>query len=392
MESRRPIRVAQVTTTAVSVRYLLSDHIERLLSEGYEVDAVCGPDDSTSFVEDLGIRVVRIPFVREPSPLADLKTTRALWSLFRSRRYDIVHSHTPKAGLLSPLAGRLAGTPVVLHTVHGLLFHDRSRPTEKVLGAVCEFWTARFAHRLLSQSREDIKVAARVHLKSSDLVDYIGNGIDIRRFHPDVALGARDRLRAELGVRPGEVVVGMVGRLVQEKGFLEFVEAMRGVMAERPNVRTLIIGPTEKDQSDGLDPVALTATLDPSRTTWLGHRNDIAELYTAMDIFALPSYREGVPRALMEASAMGLPLVASNIRGCREVVRDGQTGLLVEPRQVQPLKAAILRLVDDEALRAKMGQAGRAHIAREFDAELVLDRLAAYYRNLVSSARLGGGK
>lgn len=389
MESRRPIRVAQVTTTAVSVRYLLRDHIERLLTEGYEVDVVCGPDDSTSFLEGLGIRVVQIPFVREPSPVADLKTTRALWSLFKSKRYDIVHSHTPKAGLLSPVAGRLARTPVVLHTVHGLLFHDKSRPMEKALGAVCEFWTAGFAHRLLSQSREDIQVAARVHLKAAERIDYIGNGIDIQRFNPGVAVGARDRLRAELGAGHDDVVVGMVGRMVREKGFLEFFEAMRQVMDVRPNVRMLLIGPTEKDQSDGLDPVALTSNLDPARTAWLGHRSDIPELYGAMDVFALPSYREGVPRALMEASASGLPVVATNIRGCREVVKDGETGILIEPRQVPPLRNAILRLVDDSALRTRMGQAGRAHIVKEFDAELVLDRLAAYYRNLVNTHRLG---
>jgi glycosyltransferase involved in cell wall biosynthesis len=257
---------------------------------------------------------------------------------------------------------------------------------------MCEFWTARFAHRLLSQSREDIQVAARVHLKSAELIDYIGNGIDIKRFHPGVAVGARERLRAELGIRSGEVVVGMVGRLVREKGFLEFFEAMREVMAIRPNVRTLIIGPTEKDQSDGLDPVALASTLDPSRTAWLGHRNDIPELYSAMDVFALPSYREGVPRVLMEASAMGLPVVASNIRGCREVLKDGETGILIEPRQVQPLRTAILRLVDDGTLRAAMGRAGRAHIEKEFDAELVLDRLAAYYRRTVNNERLRGSR
>ncbi len=282
-----------------------------------------------SFLEGLGIRVERIPFVREPSPLADLKTTHALWSLFRSRRYDIVHSHTPKAGLLSPVAGRLAGTPVVLHTVHGLLFHDRSRPVEKALGAVCEFWTARFAHRLLSQSREDLQVAARVHLKAPELIDYIGNGIDIKRFHPGVAVGARERLRAELGVGPGEVVIGMVGRLVREKGFLEFFDAMREVMKVRPNVRTLIIGPTEKDQSDGLDPVALASTLDPSRTTWLGHRSDVAELYSAMDVFraaVLPrGSSEGTDGSFRDGLAGGGEQYP-RLSGSRERRSDGDIG------------------------------------------------------------------
>jgi len=379
----RPIRIAQVATTAASIRYLLTDHIQRLTDEGYDVEAVCAPDDNLPKVERAGIRVRLIPFEREPSPRADLKTLLALRALFRERRYHVVHSHTPKAGLLAPLAGRLAGTPVVLHTVHGLLFHDRSPWQNKLLGGACELWTAKLAHRLLSQSREDIDVVRRVHFKRADAVDYIGNGIDIARFSPDVAARAREATRAALGIAPGEVVVGMVGRLVREKGFVEFFEAMRRAMAARSVVRTLIVGPNDKGQSDGLNPETFAATLDPARTTWLGHRDDLPELYAAMDVFALPSYREGIPRTLMEASAMGLPVVASNIRGCREVLKDGVTGILVEPRTVEPLAEAVLRLADDASLRARLGAAGRAHIVAAFDAPVVLDRLAAYYRRIV---------
>lgn len=385
--SSSPIRVAQVATTATSVRYLLADHIGRLTDEGYEVDAVCGLDDNIEEVERMGIAVRRIPFVRELSAAADLRTLRALWSLFRSRRYHVVHSHTPKAGLLAPVAAQLARTPVVLHTVHGLLFHDRSLARDKLLGGACELWTAKFSDRLLSQSREDIDVIARLHLKRADRVEHIGNGIDIRRFHPDVATTTRAHARSQLGIAAGDVVVGMVGRLVREKGFVEFFEAMRQAMADRPFVRTLIVGPDDPGQSDGLKRDDFGSTLDPQRTIWLGHRNDLPEIYSAMDVFVLPSYREGIPRTLMEASAMGLPVVASNIRGCREVARDGVTGILVEPRQVPTLHRAIVHLADDPDLRIKMGKAGREQIVAEFDASIVLDRLAAYYRRTVGDPR-----
>jgi glycosyltransferase involved in cell wall biosynthesis len=379
------LRIAQVATTASSVRFLLTDHIQRLKAEGYEVEAVCAPDGTIAEIERSGIRVRQIPFVREPSPLPDLRALEELWRLFRVERYDVVHSHTPKAGLLTPVAGRLAGIPHVVHTIHGLLFHDQSLLKDRLLGGACEWWTAGFAHRLLSQSREDIGVVTRLHMKSADRIFYIGNGIDIERFSPKVATRERESMRRALGFGPDDVVVGMVGRLVREKGFLEYFEAMRQVMAARPNARTLIVGPNDAGQSDGLDKKDFAATLDPQRTTWLGHRNDLPAVFSAMDVFALPSYREGIPRTLMEASAMGLPTVATNIRGCREVLLDGHTGLLVEPRQVPPLRDALLRLIDDGDLRRNMGATGRAHIEAEFDSRVVLDRLASYYRNLPAS-------
>jgi glycosyltransferase involved in cell wall biosynthesis len=173
--------------------------------------------------------------------------------------------------------------------------------------------------------------------------------------------------------------------LVQEKGFAEFFAAMRRVLGERAKARALIIGPVDPGQSDGLRPEDLVGELEPSRAIWLGHREDIADLYGAMDVFALPSYREGVPRSLMEASASGLAVVASNIRGCREVVRDGVTGILVEPREVDPLYRAILRLVDEPETRREMGRVGRAHIVENFNAAQVLDRLADYYRELTGT-------
>jgi glycosyltransferase involved in cell wall biosynthesis len=336
----------------------------------------------------MGIHVQVIPFVREPSPLADIKALRALHSLFRERRYHIVHSHTPKAGLLAPVAARLARTRVVVHTVHGLLFHSRSRVPEAVLGAACEFWTAGFAQRLLSQSREDIDVMRRVHLKAANRVAYIGNGIDVRRFCPASSDDVRQRVRAQLRIAPHEVVVGMVGRLVREKGFLEYATAMRQLMAEQRQARALIVGPIDPGQSDGLDPPHLLDQLDPRRAIVLGHRDDLPEIYAAMDIFALPSYREGVPRTLMEASAMALPVVATDIRGCREVVDPGITGLLCPPREVGPLQQAISTLVAAPELRLQMGAAGRKRIETYFDANMVLDRLAAYYRDLVHREKL----
>jgi len=186
----------------------------------------------------------------------------------------------------------------------------------------------------------------------------------------------------ELGISRQDVVVGMVGRLVREKGFVEFFRAMSRIMERRGNVRSLVVGAPDPGQSDGITQEVAISELSSPRAIWLGRRSDLPELYSAMDIFALPSYREGIPRTVMEASAMELPVVTSNIRGCREVVTDGVTGFLVEPREVLALSRAIEHLVDSEAMRAQFGQAGRRHVTAQFDARVVLDRLTSYYRSV----------
>jgi glycosyltransferase involved in cell wall biosynthesis len=157
-------------------------------------------------------------------------------------------------------------------------------------------------------------------------------------------------------------------------------------MAARQNVQMLLVAPTDAGQSDGINPDRLLGKFDRSRVLHLGYRSDLPELYSAMDVFALPSYREGIPRTVLEASAMELPVVASDIRGCREAVVDGLTGLLVEPRDPRSLAAAISSLVDDAEERKRMGKAGRQHVITEFDADLVLDRLSDYYRRVVGPA------
>jgi glycosyltransferase involved in cell wall biosynthesis len=380
---KRPIRVAQVATAGISVRLLLLDHIERLRALGYEVEAVCGDDADVESVRRRGIVVRTVPMEREPSLLPDLKAVVALARLFRERDYHVVHSHTPKAGLLAPVAARLACTPTIIHTIHGLLVHDRAPPLFKLAGAACEFWTGAWCQRLLSQSREDVDTAVQLGICPPDRIQHLGNGIDVRRFSKEAVPAARQQLRATFGFRDDDIVVGMVGRLVREKGFEEFFAAMGRVMGARPRVRALVVAPEDDDQSDRLDPQRLLERVDRARTVLLGRRDDLPELYAAMDLFVLPSYREGIPRTLMEASAMALPVIATRIRGCREVVREGETGLLLEPRDEAALERMLLRLIDEPATRARLGAAGCRHIRENFDSEAVLGRLATFYGKYV---------
>jgi glycosyltransferase involved in cell wall biosynthesis len=379
-----PLKIAQVAASDSAIRHLLLDHILSLDDQGHEVTAVCAPGKWTQELRQLGIDLETVDMARELSPFADLKSVRELCRLFRRRRFDVVHTHTPKAGLLGPLAAQLVGVTTVLHTVHGLLFHDRTPHGKRQAFWLAEKFTATFTDHLLSQSREDMHVAIQSRLCAADRITYLGNGIDLRRFSRRAVEGAREALRQRFGFGRTDFVVGSVGRLVYEKGYAELFEAAERISGSHPDIRFLIVGPQEPDQNDAVSPERITALSRSGVMVFAGWRNDMAECYAAMDAFLLPSHREGIPRALMEASAMELPVVATNVRGCREVVRQGETGLLIPMRDISAIVAAVEKLRADGALAAWMGRRGRQHIMENFDQQQVLARLCAFYSTLDS--------
>ena len=372
------LKIAQVATADVSIRFLLMDQIKALQSWGHEVIAVCHPGPWVEEIRGQGVTVETVPMQRELQPLRDLRSTEALYQCFRRHQFDIVHTHTPKAGLIAPLAARLARVPVVIHTIHGLLFHDRMPRWRCVLFWFPERFTASFCDFLLSQSREDLNRAARTRVCTVKKLRYLGNGIEIAGFSA-AGDGNRASVLRQLGLPDNSVIVGSVGRLVSEKGFHDLFAAAQRIRGCHSDVTFLVVGPQEPDQNDAISP-ELIASLQRSGTIrFLGWQGDMARWYSAMDIFVLPSYREGIPRACMEAAAMGCPVVATDIRGCREVVRNGETGILVPPRDPEALAVAIEKLIQNRELRRSMGQTGREHICSQFDLRLVLRRLQEFY-------------
>ena len=367
-----------MVTADISVRFLLVDHIQALRGMGHQVVAVCAPGP---FVEELraqGIEMALAPMTREPRPWRDLQSLRGLVRCFRENKFHVVHTHTPKAGLLGPLAARIAGVPAIVHTIHGLLFHDRQSRWEQSACWLPEKITATGSHHLLSQSREDVETCARRGLCSPEKITYLGNGVDIERFKP-AATETRRAARAELGFEASDFVIGSVGRLVYEKGFAELFAAAEITRAKFPDAKFVVIGPEEHDQKDAIPPACIADLAKRSIIRFAGMQPVMAKWYAAMDAFILPSHREGVPRACMEASASGLPVIASDIRGCREVVVNGVTGFLVPMKDAPQLADSIERLMENRDETACMGKRGRMHIAKNFNQRQVLERLCAFY-------------
>jgi len=384
-------RVAHIVPTDRIAHYLLRARLIRLREAGYETAVLCGraPSDGevdfTESLRDAGLDVCCVPFAREISPLTDWRCARALYRAARCGGYDIIHSHNPKGGLLGPPATRLAGGPAAVHTVHGFLFNERSTGLRRAAAVAAERWTAAWCDHLLFQSAEDHQYALDNRYKPGDRLHLIGNGIDESRFDPALYPDGRRSRREELGFGADDLVVGMVGRLVREKGFEEYFAMAGQLAASQPRARFLVVGIAEAEQSDAVDPHELIRRHGlAGRCHVLEQRGDMPELYLAMDAAVLPSYREGIPRALMEASAMALPVAATDIRGCREVVAHGETGLLYPLGDQPAFAGAVERLLGSEGLRRTLGSAGRRRIIDGFTEGATAGRVAACYEGILA--------
>ena len=377
-------RVAHVTTVDLSLRYLLLNQLERIRDEGYEVVGISADGPDVVEVEARGIPHFAVPMTRRFTPLADLRALWALTRLMRRERFDVVHTHTPKAGLLGQLAARLSGVPVVVNTLHGFYFHEGTKPLPRRFYIWMERIAAQCSDTILSQNKEDIATAIEEHIAKPDLLKWLGNGIDVRRFDrrrlPDDALFA---LRREIGHDPDRPGVGFVGRLVEEKGIPDLLEAAKLLLGDVPDVQLLIVGPYDEEKPDALRPDVAERYGLSERCHFLGMRHDMPELYALMDVLVLPSYREGFPRAPMEASAMGVPAVVTDIRGCREAVEHEVNGLRFPVGDAPALAEALASILTDDARRLEMGRAGRAMAEEQFDEQKVFDRVLQEYERLL---------
>ncbi len=378
------VKVMHVTTVDMSVRFLLLNQLLFLKEKGFEVSAVCSDGEWIPEILQAGIPVETIEMRRKISLFSDLKALVRLYLHFRRERPEIVHTHTPKAGLLGQLAAKAAGVPVIVNTVHGFYFHDNMKWLPRKSFILMEKIAALCSDSILSQNREDIKTAIKEKIAAEGRMRYLGNGIDISRFDPArFSLEDREGKKREIGVSRGQSIVGFVGRLVVEKGIADFLEAAAAIKSLIPETKFLVIGPVEIDKKGGFEPSAVKETDLASEVIFLGMRKDMPDLYSIMDVLVLPSHREGFPRSPMEAGAMGKPVVATNIRGCREVVRDGRTGILVPLRDTRELSEAVLRLLRDKELAGKMGSAARRLAAEEFDERKVFARVHTEYSRLL---------
>ena len=297
---------------------------------------------------------------------------------------DLVHTHTPVGGLVGRAAALTWRGPVV-HTFHGLPLEGPARSLAERMFLMAERVLSRRTTHFLSQARGDVARAVALGIARQDDSTVIGNGVDLARFAPDPA--ERSALRRSLGIGDADLAILVVARLVREKGVLELADAALALAAD-PRIHVLVAGaPLPSDRTgvgEDLDQHPVVAALG---TRWhrLGYRDDVPGLLQASDIFVLPTYREGLPRSVIEAMASGLPTVTTDIPACRELVQPGETGILVPPRDAPALGRALAALASDPARRTALGTRARKVARAEHDERAVLARQLDVLRALAPS-------
>jgi glycosyltransferase involved in cell wall biosynthesis len=383
------LKVCELCAVDFTLKRFLLPLIDRMQAEGWEVTAVCSDGAFVPGMRAKGYRIETLPIARSANPLNAIRSLLALVRLFRQERFDVLHVHTPVAAMLGRVAAWLAGIPLVIYTAHGFYFHDEMPALKRRVYIAIEWFGGRLTHYLFTVSGEDAETAVRLGIMRADRVMAVGNGASTERFDPS----KQDRAgaRRELHIPENAPVIGIVGRLVREKGYVEFFLAAEMIGLQFSEVYFLVVGERlESDHNAGIDQeIAQVKRVLGPRVILAGMREDVPAMLAAMDVFCLPSYREGMPQSIIEAMMMGKPVIATNIRGAREEVVAGQTGLLVATRDPAALADAFRNLLSDPSLRESMGQAGRERALNLYDEQRIVDAQVAKIRAVANLKSIG---
>jgi glycosyltransferase involved in cell wall biosynthesis len=336
-----------------------------------------------------GFRYFYYPLRRGLGPASDVGAILALWRLMARFRPDIVHAFDTKPGVYACIAARLAGVPIVVGTITGLgSLYGAHGLMPRCLRGIYEHMqrlASQLADLTIFQNHADREqfLARRVVSAAKSAV-IAGSGVATDVLDPQrVSDSERRQVRASLGIPAEAPVVTLVARVIRSKGVEEFVAAAERVRAQIPGAHFLLVGPADPDSVDRFGPAELA---EFARVVhWPGARNDVPQVLAASDLFVLPStLREGIPRVLLEAASMGLPLIATDAPGCNDVVEDGVNGLLVPARNVAVLSQAIVRLLSQPALCRRFGQASRQRAVEHFDLSVVVEQTRMHYSELLA--------
>lgn len=354
------MKILQVTAVDFTVEKFLLPLIQRLQQEGHDVHIACRITTSPKHSN-----MHAISFDRSMNMLAHTKALTELVRLMKTERFDVVHTHTPVASMLARIAAKIARVPTIIYTAHGFYFHDRMNKIPYTIAYTLEKYAAKWgSDYVFFQSEEDYQLAVTKHFKRPEQLVHIQNGVNRTQFEPNGY--DRKAMRQTLGLSEDTFVYLFVGRLVYEKGLAELTEAFR--LLNESKAHLVIVGGQVEGDRDTFPEKA------QKNVTYLGLRHDIPALLHAADAFVLPSHREGLPRSIIEAMAMEKPVIATDIRGCREEVIHQKTGLLCTVQHAAHLKEAMAELFQNQATAKAFGKAGRQRFLEQYDEEKVLDR------------------
>jgi len=363
-------RILVVCALDLMAWVLLRPWLQGMQSAGYDVHIACSRGSYFERLASAGFHMHEVHIQRKVAPWLHIKPLREIYKLIGHNGFEIVNTHGPIAAAIGRTAAWLAGCKTIIYTVHGFYFHENMHAFMRIPVVVVEWLLGRITDHFMFVSDEDHRTAIRTRIASTrSRTTTITNGVDLAMFPAkDGGTQAASKLREQLGIGKTESVIGIVGRIVREKGYREFLD-MAVSVSNNHRTKFLIIGDTlqsDRDQFGKLFRALVMQSGLADRFIFTGHTDQVADYLQILDIFTLPSYREGFPRSILEAMAVGLPVVATNIRGCRESVVNGQTGLLVPPGDSKALADAVEQLLLHPDTAISMGLAGRHRVVERY--------------------------
>ncbi len=374
----RPLKTLFVTTVDLTAWCFMRPWLGFLARRGAEVTLACTVERFRDDLEATGAQILHLPISRRLRPLEDLASLLDLVYLMRRLRPDLVHTNTSKAGFLGRLAARLAGVPLVVHTIYELPENSTENPWLKAAYRALEFLAARWADHLITISEPNRRQILAQRLCSPDKLTLIPEALELARYQ---ATRPPREVRAALGIPQDAPLVGSVGRLEPAKGHADLLEAFRLVLQRIPQARLVLVGRGHLEEE--LRRRAHELGIQ-EQVLFAGFRDDLIDLLGALDVFALASRYEGLGVATMEAMAMSRPTVCTGVGGVPDVVVDGQTGYLVEPRAPARMAERLVELLSDPEKARQMGQAGRRRVEEHFQVEDSNRKLHCLYQNLLA--------
>lgn len=378
-------KLIRITTVPISLEKLLENQL-RFMKEHYGVTAISSDKPNLERVGQLQeVLVFHVEMTRKITLWQDLKALWQLFCYFKKEKPFIVHTHTPKAGTVGMLAAKLAGVPNRLHTIAGLPLLEANGNKRKLLNFV-EKITYACATKVYPNSNGLKKIIIREQFCVEEKLKVIGNGssngINTSYFNPELfSVDDKLALKTHLGISPDDFVFIFVGRLVGDKGINELIQSFQKIVTETNPAKLLLVGSFESDL-DPLEPATLQEITTNNKIISIGFQIDVRPYLAISSCLAFPSYREGFPNVVMQAGAMGLPSIVTNINGCNEIVIEGENGIIIPVKNSNAIYEAMNKMIVDDDFRKKLQQNARQMIVSRYEQQVVWEAILAEYKRL----------
>ncbi len=357
--------------------------LKYLKEKNFDVHVASSPGKEEKHFAEADIPFFSVPIPRTIKPYHDLKAILRLYRFMKKEKFDMVHTQTAKAGYVTRMAAWLAGVPMIVYTAHAFPFHAYLSPLRRRSYIFLERWASRVTDTILVDTEAVRRDGIENRIKNPEKIITVNMGVDLRKFSPDGM--DRNRIRESLGIKNPHAVVGMVANFVPDKGLDAFLRIAEQVKREERNVRFLMVGegPLRSQLESLADALHLRGDV-----IFTGWREDIPEMMSAMDLFCLPTLREGFGVVFAEAMAMKVPVITHRIDPIPEVVEDNETGVLIPLGEEVQFVKAILSLIQDEKLRKEMGEKGRKRVEKYFDEKIMYEKTLRIYEEMIKTKGL----